>query len=159
MRSARVVFTAAVMCLALSAAHSAQQTRDNRAEVALQAAIKIETIDGDLKAAIEAYRKVAATYEGDRPVAARALVRMGQCYEKLGEAQAKEARAVYGRVVRDFADQADVVAPARVRLAALGDARDASGPVTRRILADASGVSGFLTADGKYPPAPGLGWR
>lgn len=150
MRSARVVFAAAVMCVALSAAHSAQQARDTRAEVALQAAIKIEAIDGDLKAAIEAYRKVAATYESNRPVAARALVRMGQCYEKLGEAQAKEARAVYGRVVRDFADQADVVAQARLRLAALGGARNASGPVTRRILADASELSGALSVDGKY---------
>jgi Tol biopolymer transport system component len=150
MRSARIVFAAAVVCLALSAAMPARQARDTRAEVALQAAIKIETIDGDLKAAIEAYRNVAATYQSNRPVAASALVRMGQCYEKLGEAQAREARAVYGRVVRDFADQTDIAAQARLRLAALGDARDAGGPVTRRILANASEVSGDLSADGKY---------
>src|SRR5512135_430773 len=120
MRSARVVLAAAVMCLAMSAADSAQQARDNRAEVALQAAIKIETIDGDLKAAIDAYKNVAATYGSNRAVAAKALVRMGQCYEKLGAAQAKEARAVYGRVVRDYGDQAEIVAQARARLAALG---------------------------------------
>lgn len=148
MRSARVVFAAAVVCLALSAAYSAQQARDTRAEVALQAAIKIETIDGDLRAAIEAYKKVAATYESDRVVAAKALVRVGQCYERLGEAQAKEARAAYGRVVRDFADQTEMAAHARARLAALG--AGGGGLVTRRVLADASNVNGVLTADGKY---------
>ena len=40
MRSTRSVFAAAVICLALSAAPSAQQPGANRAEVALQAAIK-----------------------------------------------------------------------------------------------------------------------
>ena len=161
MRSARIVFAAAVMCLALSAAFAAQQARDTRAEVALQAAIKIETIDGDLKAAIEAYKKVAATYGSDRAVAAKALVRAGQCYEKLGEAQAKEARATYGRVVRDYADQAEIVAQARARLAALGGPRGggAAGPV------DAPDPRGCLRrqralARGRQVhPAPGLVWR
>jgi Tol biopolymer transport system component len=147
MRSARIVFAAAVMCAALPAAFAAQQAGDTRAEVALQGAIKIETIDGDLKAAIEAYKKVAATYGNDRAVAAKALVRAGQCYEKLGEAQAKEARVTYGRVVREYADQPEIVAQARARLAALGGA---GGVVTRRVLADAKDVTGVLTADGKY---------
>jgi Tol biopolymer transport system component len=150
MRSARVVIAAAVMCLAMSAAFSARQAGGSRADVALQAAIKIETIDGDLKAAIEAYRNVAATYGSDRAVAAKALVRVGQCYEKLGEAQAKEARAAYSRVVRDYADQAEVVAQARARLAALGGAGGTGGMVTRRIVADATDVNGALSADGRY---------
>jgi Tol biopolymer transport system component len=150
MSSARIVFASAAVTLALSAALVAQQATDTRAEVALQAAIKIETIDGDLKAAIEAYKTVAATHEGNRAVAARALVRAGQCYEKLGEAQAKEARAAYGRVVREFADQTDTAAHARARLAALGGDAGAAGPVTRRVLADASDVDGALSADGRY---------
>ena len=128
MRSARSVFAAAVMVLAVAAVSSAQQAASNRAEVALQAAIKIETIDGDLRAAIAAYRKVADTYQTDRAVAAKALVRAGQCYEKLGEAQAKEARATYQRVVRDYADQAETVAQARLRLAALGTPLAPKGP-------------------------------
>lgn len=150
MRSARSVFVAAVMCLALSAAYSAQQPGSNRAEVALQAAIKVETIDGDLKAAIDAYKKVADTYRTDRAVAAKALIRAGQCYEKLGEAQAKEARATYQRIVRDYADQAETVAQARVRLVALGAPGAPEGPTTRRVLADATDVNGELSADGRY---------
>ena len=158
MRSARSVFAAAVMCLALSAAYSAQQPGANRAEVALQAAIKIETIDGDLKAAIEAYKKIAATYGSDRAVAARALVRAGQCYEKLGEAQASEARSTYQRVVRDYADQAETVAHARARLAALGAHGGTDGLSTRRVLADAKDVNGSRRG-WQLHQAPGLGRR
>ena len=73
MRAARCLFAATAICLAVSVASSAQQAKDNGAEVALRAAIKIETIDGDLRAAIEAYKKVVATYETHRAVAARAL--------------------------------------------------------------------------------------
>ena len=80
-------------------------------------------------------------------MAAKALLRMGQCYEKLGEAQARQA---YDRVVREFADQSEVVEQARVRLAALRGPRAAAGLATRRILRDASGVQGALTADGRY---------
>ena len=83
--------------------------------MALQAAIKTETVDGDLKGAIEQYRKLA---DGShRAVAAKALVRMGQCYEKLGDAQARQA---YDRVVRDFADQKEALAAAQGAAGRLG---------------------------------------
>ncbi len=101
-----------------------------------------------MKGAIEQYDRLAES--GNRTVAAQALVRLGHCYEKLGEAQVKQARAAYARVVRDYADQAEIVAQARARLAALGGAGGTGGLVTRRVLADASDVNGVLTADGKY---------
>jgi tetratricopeptide (TPR) repeat protein len=144
------------MCLALSAAYSAQQARDNRAEVALQAAIKTETIDGDLRAAIEAYKKVVATYESNRAVAAQALAHMGQCYEKLGEAQAKEARAAYARVVRDYADQAEIVAQARARLAALGGPSRTTLTTRRLENPPADTPSGSVSPDGRYRSFLGL---
>jgi Tol biopolymer transport system component len=138
------------MCLALSAAYSAQQPGSNRAEVALQAAIKIETIDGDLQAAIAAYRKVADTYQTDRAVAARALVRAGQCYEKLGEAQATEARATYQRVVRDYADQTETVAQARARLAALAGLVGTTLTTRRLENPPADTPMGAVSPDGRY---------
>ena len=94
-------------------------------DVALKAAIDKEVVDGDLKAAIEMYRTLAEQ-KADRAVAAKALMRMGQCYEKLGTAQTAESRKAYQRLVRDFADQKDVADQARARLAALG----AGGPLT-----------------------------
>ena len=151
MRAARFFFAAAVMCLALSAAYSAQQARDNRAEVALQAAIKIETIDGDLKAAIEAYKRVVATYESNRPVAAQALAHMGQCYEKLGAAETQEARNAYERLLREYADQSEVVALARVRLAALGGPSGTTLTARRLENPPADTPSGSsVSPDGRY---------
>jgi Tol biopolymer transport system component len=70
-----------------------------------------ETVQGDLRAAIEQYRKVA---EGsDRSLAAQALLRMAECHVKLGES---EAQNIYRRLVREYADQATVAAAARTRL-------------------------------------------
>jgi len=131
-----------------AAVRQSQPTRS--AEVQLKAALHKEQVEGDLKGAIEQYKKIAAQPGAGRATVATALLRMGQCYEKLGEAQAKEARAAYERVVREFADQAEIVAQARVRLAALGGPGGAGGLVTRRVLTDASGVGGVLTAGGKH---------
>jgi Tol biopolymer transport system component len=137
---------AALLAVFLAALLAAGQKND-QAELALKAAIKTETVDGNLKGAIELYKKIAAQPGAGRATVATALLRMGQCHEKLGNA---EARTAYERVVRDFADQAEIVAQARVRLAALGGPGGAGGLVTRRVLTDASGVGGVLTADGKY---------
>ena len=134
---------AALICVALPAGFSANQAKDDRAEVALQAAIKTETIDGDLKGAIAQYQKIAQSQ--NRAVAAKALLRMGQCHEKLGEAQSQEARAAYGRVVREFGAQVEIVAQARVRLAALGGAADAGAVRERQLDWDC----GMPTADGQ----------
>ena len=87
----------------------------DRTEIAFQAAMKKETVDGDIKGALEAYKKLAQSR--DQTIAAKALVRMGECYEKLGDA---EARKAYERVVREFGSQKESVAAARARLAALG---------------------------------------
>lgn len=91
-----------------------------RPDVALQAAIRTETIDGDLRAAIRQYEAVARG--GDRGAAAQALLRMADCYQKLGDVQ---ARSTYERLVRDFPDQAQAVTTARLRLSAFGASSDA----------------------------------
>jgi Tol biopolymer transport system component len=147
MKPATLFLLAGLLGAALAAGFPANQAKDDRAEVALQAALKKEAVDGDLKGAIEQYKKIVAQPGAGRATVATALLRMGQCHEKLGSA---EARTAYQRVVRDFADQAEIVAQARVRLAALGGPSAAGGLVARRVLTDASGVGGVLTADGKY---------
>lgn len=82
-------------------------------EVALRAAMETETVKGDLRAAIEQYKQIAAGR--DRALAAKALLRMAECYQKLGDS---EARAVYERVIREYADQSEAVTLARARLGA-----------------------------------------
>ena len=99
------------------------ETNDS-AEVQLKAATHLELVDGDLKAAIEQYKKITTNAGGNRSITAKALLQMGQCYEKLGLA---EARHAYERVVRDFADQQErLVTVMRTR-------RDSSGGNLRSV--------------------------
>jgi len=148
MKTRHVGLIGAALLAVFLAAFLAAGQKNDQAELALKAAIKTETVDGNLKGAIEQYKKIANS--SDRAVAAKALIRMGQCYEKLGDA---EARKAYERVVREFGDQADVAAEARTRLAALAEP---AGPrklelSVRQVWAgrDAE-LSGSPSADGRF---------
>jgi len=136
---------AAIMLLAGSMI--AQQTK--RQEIDLQAAMRTETVHGDLKGAIRQYNAIVSKYsKTDRTVAAKALVRLGQCHEKLGDA---EARKAYERVVREFGDQKEVVETARTRLAALGRPAAPAGITVRRVFfEDLTGEACAISPDGRY---------
>ena len=90
-----------------------------------QKALVAERANGKLEDAIKLYRRIAQQYAGDRSLAAKALIQMGQCYEKLGDPQ---ARKVYDRVVRDYADQRYLAAAARTGLVRLGLAPQTAAP-------------------------------
>ena len=138
-----------VMAVLLLAASPAQ--KENQAEVALRAAMDKEMVDGDLKAAIEMYRRIVANPGGNRAVAAKALLQMGQCYEKLGQA---EARNAYEQLVRQYADQTEQAQAARARLAALAGtpSRTTGTDISIRRVWSGSGVdtSGKPSPDGRY---------
>lgn len=68
----------------------------------------------DYAAAARIFERVAEA--GDRSLAARALLYLGACYERIAQERAKEA---YARVLNKYADQPAAVAQARARLAAL----------------------------------------
>jgi Tol biopolymer transport system component len=131
----------------LAAGLIASAAQPKSASALLQQGLYAEEIEGNLDAAIKVYERVLKDFPKNRPVAAKAQLHIGLCYEKLGTA---EARKAYESVVRDFADQSDIAAQARVRLAALGGPGAAGGLVARRVLTDASGLGEVLTADGKY---------
>jgi Tol biopolymer transport system component len=111
MRTAFVV----VITLCLGVLLGTPQKSD-QGEVLLQKAIHKETVEGKLEEAIQIYKEVYTTSKNNRGLAARALVQMGQCYEKLGNA---EARKAYEQVIKDFADQEEQAQAARTKLAAL----------------------------------------
>ncbi len=94
----------------------AMPQNNDQAELLLQSAIHKDMVDGELEQAIDLYKKIVVTYSSNRPVAAKALLQMGRCYEKLGK---DEARKAYERLVRDYADQSEQAKLARARLAAL----------------------------------------
>jgi len=150
MKPATLFLLAGLLGAALAAGFPANQAKDDRAEVALQAALKKEAVDGDLKGAIELYQKIAQST--NRAAAAKALVHMGQCYEKLGDA---EARKAYERVVREFADQREAAQEARKHLSTMaGDKQAESGLAERQLWVVPKGYSLSRSAgyspDGRY---------
>jgi Tol biopolymer transport system component len=88
-------------------------------EADLQRAIEKETVSGDLKAAIETYKRIVSRAGRDRAIAAKALLAMAECYRRLGDVQAKR---VYEQIIAQFPDQADALATARTQLTTLGAA-------------------------------------
>ena len=138
----QLTLAAAVAAAVLSTTLIAQ----GRPEVALRAAIEQEEAKGDIKGAIEQYRKLAENR--DRAVAAQALLRLAKAYQRLGDVQ---ARAVYERLVRQFEDQR----------APFDEARRALGTPLRAAAATAKGdrpiwtgpdvdLFGTVSADGRY---------
>jgi Tol biopolymer transport system component len=116
-------------------------------EKLLVAARHTATVDGDLKGAIEAYRKIVEGSTGDRALAARALVEMAECHQKLGD---DEAARIYARVVRDYADQADAVSIARAKLAGGASASASKSVTTRQVWSDPRvNFTGTVSADGR----------
>ncbi|MDP2996056.1 MAG: tetratricopeptide repeat protein [Bryobacterales bacterium] len=117
----------------------AAQTGD--ADVMLQRAIRKESVEGDLKGAIDAYKRLAQGR--DRAVTAKALLRLGECYEKQGDA---EAQRTYERLVREFSDQTEQAREARARLSAGGSKSVVAQLIAKRVDFNRSGR---VTPDGR----------
>jgi Tol biopolymer transport system component len=113
-----------------------------------QKALAKERAEGQIEAAIQLYEQVVREFASDRVLAARALVQLGRCYERLGKA---EARKAYERVLSEYADQRAPAADARARLARLDAAAPAPGPMARRLWSGTGvDLEGAPTADGRY---------
>ena len=143
-----------LMCIAALLAGGLQTTRaqtNTQGEKLLASAQHKATVDGDLKGAIEEYKKIVAGAGTNRMLAAQALVRMAECYQRLGDA---ESRKIYERIVREFADQKEAVAQARTRLAALQSLAPAQASQAARLVwtgQEAFGaVRGSPSPDGRY---------
>ena len=136
-----------VTIMAISLILGSCQIFAQTAEDLISKGIQLEEVKGELEKAIEVYQTIVTRFSDNRPIAAKAQFHIGLCYEKLG---LKEAQKAYECVVSEYADQSEIVAQARVRLAALGGSSGAGELVAHRILTDASGIRGVLTADSKY---------
>ncbi len=104
--------------------------QDLQQEILLQKAIQIETVDGDLDNAIKMYRQIVENLGENRAVAAKALLQIGKCYEKLGSL---EARKAYETLLEEYADQGDITMEARARLAALAKPEEENGIKIRQV--------------------------
>ncbi len=139
-----------IILAALAATSSASAQNDDPAEVLMQAAQQKQLVDGQLEEAIQLYKRIVQQYASDRAAAAQALLEMGQCYEKLGNT---EARKAYERLLRDYGDQNEAAARARTRLAALAsrEVPGAAQMAARRVWTGPDvHVMGSLSPDGRY---------
>jgi Tol biopolymer transport system component len=134
MKSLATICAACIVAAGLGVL-GAQTTAE--AEKLLEGARHKEVIDGDLKGAIEQYRQIAAKFAKQPEIAARALFQLGQCQEKLGQADAKKS---YERIVREFAGQRDIVTQARLASMADPTAGKTTGITARQLWADKSGA-------------------
>jgi tetratricopeptide (TPR) repeat protein len=96
-------------CLLLALAAIAAETPQELFE---QGLVK-ERSEGNLKEAIQLYERAAETAGKNRALAAKALIEAAECYRKMGDG---ESRKLFERVVKEYPEQKDAVAAARLRL-------------------------------------------
>src|SRR5207237_570172 len=96
-------FTIAAAILSLTLATHAPDTLTQN----LQQGLFEEEANHNLDAAIKSYQSVISAADEQRKVVATALFRLGECNRKLGKTN--EAAAFYQRILRDFADQEQLV--------------------------------------------------
>jgi Tol biopolymer transport system component len=83
-----------------------------------QKALAKERAEGNLEEAIALYQKVIAESK-DESLAAKAQLRIGICYEKLGQEKAKLAQEAFQKVVDNYPGQVETVKVAREKLSGL----------------------------------------
>jgi hypothetical protein len=133
----------------------------------LQEAIHKEEVVGDLRGAIELYKSILMLGTGNRNTDGTALLRIGECQEKLGQSEA--AKRTYARVVLQFGDQLGIRKEARGRLETLmprngqGEGRGFGVGTANFPVNAAAGkhlkYSGYIRTEGVTEGWAGLWWR
>jgi Tol biopolymer transport system component len=124
-------------------------SQDNKASVALAAAIYEEEVTGNFDKAIELYLNILKKYPDDRPVAAKTLYHMGLVNEKMGKEKATE---YFTRLFNTYPDQIEMAALAKEKLEALAGSTAGSGSsmlTVRRVLQGID-VTGKVSPDGRF---------
>ena len=126
----RFTFFAAAIALLSAVALSARVQENPR--TLYERARLLDELNQNLKEAITLYGQAADAAKDQPALAARALVQMGRCQERLGQT---EARKAYQRVLDEYPEQLEEVRLARERLAVLSKASGvgAGKPTFRRI--------------------------
>jgi hypothetical protein len=142
------ITTLTMGCFLLAAVLGAQSSQASRkAQGLIQAAQAKEAVQGDLKGAIELYRRAAREAGSDQATATPALLALAACYKKQG---ASGARKVYEEIVVKYPGQTEAVAIARQKLGQSGQVH-AGGPRVRQLWADPEvDAEGSVSPDGRW---------
>ena len=149
----KIVMMTAGVALVAAAAGLAQSS--NSADVLLGEGLHQDEVEGNCRQAIKTFERIVNQKNAPAKVAARAQLQIGICQEKLGQ---REARVTYELLVTRYPDQADMVAEARSRIAALGSSAAGGGFRVRRLFGDV-GRPGGLSRNGSvtsYTDGSGL---
>ncbi len=124
-----------------------------------QKALAKERAEGNLDEAIALYKKVIEESK-DESLAAKAQLRIGICYEKLGQEKVKLAQEAFQKVLENYPKQIDAVKVARERLSGLLRAqssieKDGHGLSIRHLLltlrgGEQVGFGRVVSPDGRY---------
>jgi Tol biopolymer transport system component len=118
--------------------------KDEPPELALGAGLHQEEVEGNCREAIRLYQTVVEHKGAPRAVAARAQLHIAMCEEKL---DVRDARATYELLISRYADQPDIVADARRRLAARSESQTGATLAPRPV--DNLDELGSVTPDGR----------
>lgn len=149
MRSRFFVFVIFALIFFLVSSGYAQQT----AEQLYQSALYKEEVEGELQKAIEIYQKILKQFPENREVAAKALLHIGLCFEKLG---LKEAQKAFQNVIDNYPEQKEVVKIAKEKLSILlkAQALVEKGPeefkIQKVLESPEVADSGKVSPDGRY---------
>lgn len=139
----RLIVSLFAFLLALPSRSNAQKGHD-----LFQQAMVLETVRGDLPAAMALYQRILREHREDRPLQARALIQLGHGYELLGR---PEALTTYEQVVEEFADQGPIALMARARIT---DLRGGTGsdPTHLLLLSDAHDDGSWRPTEFDFSP-------
>ena len=149
MRLRYFVFCLTVFAFVMASVGVTQES----AEQLYQSGLYKEEVEGKLENAIEIYKKIVKQFPDNQRVAAKAQLRIGYCYEKLG---LKEAQKAFQMVIENYPGQEEAVKEARGKLAILSKAqavikKEDKGITIRKLWAGRVGSSwGSPSPDGKY---------
>src|SRR6266700_911055 len=105
-----------VVCLVVASLYAGARGQTPTAYELLQKGIYLEETVGDLEGAMRTYKQVTQMAVESRASAAQAEYRMGVCLQKKG--QQAEAINTFRSLIKDYPEQADVVARAKASLPA-----------------------------------------
>jgi Tol biopolymer transport system component len=148
-----LITTIVALTLALSAVSTPAQ--QNGYDLFQKALVKERAV-GDVEEAIRIYQQIVREFGGNHALAAKALLRLGLLYNRLG--RTAEAQRAFNTIVTQYADQTEIARQARAKLVTTARTSNAVAerklPVTmglRRVW-DGNNVdiSGSPSPDGTY---------
>ena len=119
-----------------------------------QKALRLERNEGKLQEAIELYTQVVAEGRNEN-LAAQAQLRIGLCYEKLGQKSVRQAQEAFQKVIDNYPGHTEAVKVAQERLSGIRVAQSvvvkkSSDFTIRKVLTGVGDGLGEVSPDGRY---------